>query len=119
MVDMVKRDIYPAVSRYAGEVAGILTAKRSALPDLDCASEEDLLRRLSTLSAEMVRQCKALEAALDIAPMDSAYVAAHYYKYTVFATMERLRAAVDELETITDSRYWPYPSYTDLLFSVK
>ena len=119
MVDMVKRDIYPAVSRYAGEVAGILTAKRAALPDLDCASEEDLLRRLSTLSAEMVRQCKALEAALDIAPMDSAYVAAHYYKYTVFATMERLRAAVDELETITDSRYWPYPSYTDLLFSVK
>ena len=37
----------------------------------------------------------------------------------VEATMERLRAAVDELETITDSRYWPYPSYTDLLFSVK
>lgn len=119
MIEMVKRDIYPAVSRYTGEVAGTITAKKAALPDLDCANEEDLLRRLSTLSAEMVRRCKSLESALDIAPMDSAYVAAHYYKYTVFATMEALRAVVDELETITDSKYWPYPSYTDLLFSVK
>ena len=119
MIDMVKRDIYPAVTRYSGEVAGVITAKKAALPDLDCADEEDLLRRLSRLSAEMVRQCKALESALEAAPTGSAYVAAHYYKYTVFATMEKLRAAVDELETITDSKYWPYPSYTDLLFSVK
>ena len=119
MIDMVKRDIFPAVSRYSGEVAGVITSKKAAMPDLDCADEEDLLRRLSTLSAEMVRQCKALEAALDVAPMESAYVASHYYKYTVFATMEALRAAVDELETITDSKYWPYPTYTDLLFSVK
>ena len=119
MIDMVKRDIFPAVSRYSGEVAGVITSKKAAMPDLDCADEEDLLRRLSTLSAEMVRQCKALEAALDVAPMESAYVASHYYKYTVFATMEALCAAVDELETITDSKYWPYPTYTDLLFSVK
>ena len=97
----------------------MITAKKAALPDLDCADEEDLLRRLSRLSAEMVRQCKALESALEAAPTGSAYVAAHYYKYTVFATMEALRSAVDELETITDSKYWPYPSYTDLLFSVK
>src|SRR5699024_3486330 len=113
MIDMVKRDIFPAVSRYSGEVAGVITSKKAAMPDLDCADEEDLLRRLSTLSAEMVRQCKALEAAMDVAPMESAYVASHYYKYTVFATMEALRAAVDELETITDSKYWPYPTYTD------
>ena len=38
---------------------------------------------------------------------------------SVFAAMERLRAAVDQLETITSARYWPYPSYTDLLFSIK
>ena len=119
MIDMVKRDIFPAVTRYSGEVAGVINAKKTALPDLVRADEEDLLRRLSTLSAEMVRQCKALEDALAAAPTGSAYVASHYYKYTAFATMEALRSAVDELETITDSKYWPYPSYTDLLFSVK
>ena len=46
-------------------------------------------------------------------------IAQHYYKYTVFTVMEALRAAVDKLETITSAGYWPYPSYTDLLFSVK
>ena len=74
------------------------------------ATDQELLSALRTGKPQ------GLEAAIG---QYSAYVAAHYYKYTVFATMEALRSAVDELETITDSKYWPYPSYTDLLFSVK
>lgn len=121
MIDMVRRDIFPAVSAFSGEVAGTVAAKRSILPDLDCGHEEALLRRLSALSAEMMDQTAALENALALAGSRSAdaYEAAHYYKYTVFAVMEKLRQAVDSLETITSARYWPYPSYTDLLFSIK
>ena len=89
------------------------------LADLDCSDEEDLLRRLSALSAEMMRQTAALEAALAKSSFADAYEAAHYYKYTVFAIMDALRAAVDSLEVITSAEYWPYPSYTDLLFSIK
>ena len=48
-----------------------------------------------------------------------AYEAARYYRYTVFDLMGKLRAAVDELETITAREAWPYPGYTELLFSVK
>ena len=119
MVDMVRRDIFPAVSGYAAQVAGNIAGKRAVLPDLDCAAEEKLLRSLSGLTAEMTRQCDALEAALADPQGDDGYAAAHYYRYTVFAIMDALRAAVDQLETITSSDWWPYPTYTDLLFSVK
>ena len=44
---------------------------------------------------------------------------ARYYKDTVFAAMNELRIVVDELETHTSAEYWPYPSYGDILFSVK
>ena len=67
----------------------------------------------------MMRQCEALEAALSAPHSADAYEAARYYKYTVFSIMDALRAAVDSLETITAANRWPYPSYTDLLFSIK
>ena len=118
MIDMVKRDIFPAVSRFSGDVAGAVAAKKSVLSDLDCGDEEALLRKLSALSAGMMGQVKALEEALAAPRGKDAYEAAHYYRYTVFETMGRLREAVDELETITAADYWPYPSYTELLFSV-
>ena len=119
MIDMVKRDIFPAVSAFSGEVAKNLGLKRSALPDLECSAEEKLLRRLSGLTGEMMRQLEALEEAVAAPKGKDAYEAAHYYKYTVFVVMDALRAAVDELETITSASYWPYPSYVDLLFSVQ
>ncbi len=119
MIDMVKRNIFPAVIRFSGDVAKAVGCKKAALPDLDCSDEEALVRRLSGLSAEMMRQTAALEAALAGVQFADAYEAAHYYKYTVFAIMDALRAAVDSLEVITSAEYWPYPSYTDLLFSVK
>lgn len=67
----------------------------------------------------MMEETRALETALAAPHGKDAYESAHYYRYTVFDIMGRLRAAVDELETITDAEVWPYPSYTDMLFSVK
>ena len=119
MVDMVKRDIFPAVSGYAAEVASNISAKKAVLADLDCTADERLLRKLGELTAEMMRQLGRLEEALAGPKGSDAYEAAHYYKYTVFAIMDALRSPVDELETITSAEYWPYPSYTDLLFSIK
>ena len=87
--------------------------------DLDCTADERLLRKLGELTAEMMRQLGRLEEALAGPKGSDAYEAAHYYKYTVFAIMDALRSPVDELETITSAEYWPYPSYTDLLFSIK
>ena len=119
MVDMVKRDIFPATSSYAGEVASTITAKRTAIADLDCSYEERLLRRLTTTTSEMMAQTRALEEALAAPHPGNGPEGARYYRDHVFSVMEKLRAAVDELETITASSYWPYPSYTDLLFSIR
>ena len=119
MVDMVKRDIFPATSSYAGEVASTITAKRTAIADLDCSYEERLLRRLTTTTSEMMAQTRALEEALAAPHPRNGPEGARYYRDHVFSVMEKLRAAVDELETITASSYWPYPSYTDLLFSIR
>ena len=78
-----------------------------------------MLRKLSRLTAEMMKQTAALEDALASVKGEDAYERADYYRYTVFAIMGKLREAVDELETISAKDCWPYPSYTELLFSVK
>ncbi len=119
MVDMVKRDIYPAVCTYMRQVADTIVSKKAAITSIPCASEERLLRRLSDLSDKMMAACERLEAALPGLPGGTAEDQAHYYRYTVFARMEELRVYADELETCTPSTLWPLPSYCDLLFSVK
>ncbi|MDE7243484.1 MAG: glutamine synthetase III [Oscillospiraceae bacterium] len=119
MIDMVKREIFPAVSEFSGVVASGVAAKKSVLPDLDCTAEEELLRKLNRLMSQMVKRAEDLQNALAKTGFTGACEAAHYYKYTIFAAMEELRKVTDELETITSAEYWPYPSYTDLLFSIK
>ena len=119
MVDMVKRDIYPAVCAFMKEVAGTIAAKKAALPDIDCTAEEKLLRTLTGYSASLMEACEALENAIGQVPSGSLAEEAHYYRYTVFAIMEKVRAAADALEVITSSKFWPYPSYAEILFSIK
>ena len=119
MVDMIKRDIYPAVCTYMRQVADTIVSKKAAITSIPCASEERLLRRLSDLSDKMMAACERLEAALPGLPGGTAEAQAHYYKYTVCARMEELRVYADELETCTPTNLWPLPSYCDLLFSVK
>ena len=118
MVDMVRRSIFPSVSRFSGATASGVAAKKAVLPDLDCSDEEELLRNLSRLTAGMMQQTRALEDALAAPHGKDAYEAAHYFRHTIFAAMETLRATVDELESITAAADWPYPSYTELLFSI-
>ena len=119
MVDMVKRDIYPAVCKFMAEVANTITAKRAAVADIDCTCEETLLRRLTGLSSELIGSCKELENTIAEVPTHDLKEEAHYYRDVVFAGMAKVRAAADELELITSSECWPYPSYGDILFSVR
>ena len=39
--------------------------------------------------------------------------------HVVLPDMEQVRRIVDGMETICSSDYWPYPTYTDILYSVK
>ena len=120
MLEMAKRDILPAVSAYSEELARTAKTKKSVLPGADCTYEEKSLEKLSALSGAMFVKTDALEDALSKAGcLKDVTEEAMYYKDSVIPAMAALRADSDELETITAKKYWPYPSYGDLLFSVK
>ena len=83
-----------------------------------------MLSKVSVLTASIFKKTSALEKAvldakeLSAGGADSGKVAM-FYRESVFAAMGELRAAADELEVITPKELWPFPSYGDLLYSVR
>ena len=120
MLDMVWKDILPAVSAYAKTLSDTVAAKRTVSDSIDCSFETDLVRQISGLTASAVAKTRVLEdAVMEVKNAGDTLDQARSYRDTVFAAMNELRIVVDELETLTAASYWPYPSYGDLLFSVK
>ena len=120
MVDMAKREIIPAVEAYAMELAKTISLKKSVNETLVCQYESNLIKRLSLLTDQMSSQTDALENAL-IKVQDAENIEGQAYEIrdTVLARMQELRIVCDEAETVTAKKYWPFPTYGDLLFSVK
>ncbi|MBQ4562851.1 MAG: glutamine synthetase III [Lachnospiraceae bacterium] len=119
MVDMVKKDILPAVSSYLKALAETGLAKKALCSGIDCSYEETLVNKLSTLCGRVFKQVADLEEKLQkAADVSKGSALANYYKDVVLTAMFALRADVDEMETMTDAKYWPYPSYGELLFGV-
>ena len=120
MLDMVWKDILPAVSAYSKTLTDTALAKKALSESIDCSFEMELAAQISALTASAVAKAKALEEAiLEVKTISDSLELAQYYKNAVFAAMNELRIVVDELETHTAASYWPVPSYGDLLFSVK
>ncbi|NLF26897.1 MAG: glutamine synthetase type III [Clostridiales bacterium] len=118
MLDMVGRDILPAVIRYSTEIAKGLDLKKGM--SIPCTAEQRLAIRLGELCSKISGGRDALEKAVrDAAEFEGAAELAQYYRKGVFPAMEALRQAVDQAEPLVDSSAWPYPSYGELLFSVK
>jgi len=119
MVDMVKKDILPAVSAYLKTLAETGLAKKNFCPGIDLSYEETLVSKLSSLCGKVFAQVAELEEKLQKATdVPKGTNLAFYYKDVVLPVMSELRANVDEMETMTDAKYWPYPSYGELLFGV-
>ena len=113
MVDMVQHQILPAALRYSRDLCdGIRGKKELGLP---CRSETSLLTKLSDNCDSLYDTVLALQEDLAAVPGDTA-AAAEYYRNTIVPGMKQLRAFADELEQITDKSYWPYPTYSDILF---
>ena len=116
MLDIVNKEILPAVIAYAGQVAQSASARRAFLPDLEMPCEEALVRRLSKLTDGISRRTEKLRLALDALDEGSdALAQARHCRDSIFAAMQALRALVDEAETIVDERLWPFPGYGELL----
>ena len=120
MVDMAKREIIPAVEAYVMELAKTISLKKSVNEMLACQYENSLIKRLSSLTDQMAFQTEALENALiKIQDAEDIEEQACELRDTVLTRMQELRIVCDEAETVTAKKYWPFPTYGDLLFSVK
>lgn len=120
MIDMAKKNILPAVSAYVRELTDTALAKKALSDAIPTSVEEELVASLSTRLVSFSKKTAELEEAVIKASEYSndnlAY--ATYYRETVFALMQELRAVGDSMETETSSEYWPYPSYGEMLFGV-
>ncbi len=120
MLDMVRKDILPAMSAYSAELASDAAAKAALLGDADCSYEKESVKSLSALLGATYRSTKKLESDLLAAKSETALPAlADIYKGTILDDMRALRISVDEMETIASAKAWPYPCYGDLLFGVR
>ncbi len=119
MIDMAKKDILPAVSKYSHELSDTVIAK-AACGDIESGYEKELLAKVSKLNTAAYKKTEKLEqAVLKAKEISETQELSMYYKDAVFAAMSELRITVDELETVVPADIWPYPSYGDMLFSVK
>ena len=118
MLDMARQDILPAVSAFAKELCDTATAKNAL--GVEAVYETETAARVSKLTTAVLTEVRALEKASDDAEeLADVLTRACAYKDNVLSAMSALRESVDELETLTARKYWPYPNYGDLLFSVK
>lgn len=120
MVDMVKRQILPAIERYVGSLASTLAAKREAVPGVSCAFETGTIAKLSALVDEISARTAEMEQTLvTLKTLPSVRTASEMIRDILLGNMSVLRVGVDEAETLCDASFWPYPTYGDLLFGVK
>ncbi len=119
MVDMATKEILPAVEAYTHELAATLSAKKTAMPELACAHEKKLVARLSALTDEIDEAVESLKAALvRLGSIPDVTEASEMIRDVLLQKMAELRVVCDEAETLTAAEYWPFPTYSDLLFGV-
>ena len=115
MVDMIRHDILPAVSRYAADLCARADSKKRL--DVPCAYEVNTAKGVAKITDDLMEQCRVLASDLEDMPA-GAEEAMRYCHDTLLPDMAEARESVDVLEILTASEYWPMPVYSQLLFSV-
>ena len=120
MVDMARKEILPAVEAYVRDLSDTLHAKKAAVPGAAAKYETGLIARLSALTDEIDDAAAALERAMiQYKAIGDITEAANMIRDVILQKMAELRVPCDEAETLTAEKYWPFPTYGDLLFGVR
>lgn len=119
MVEMVRKNILPVVTSYAGKLSDAALSKRALCGELACQAEGAMVQKLSALGDCLYNRTENLENLL-LSAKEAVDVSALavYYKDSVLQAMGELRAVADELEVLVGEEDWPIPTYGALLFSV-
>ena len=115
MADMIRRQILPAVSAFAGDLCDQATAKKEM--NVYCQYEASTAYQLGSLTDALMAACDKLEMDLSAVPAEAA-AAMRYSHDVLIPDMAEARKAADQLEALTASDRWPFPTYSELLFSV-
>ncbi len=119
MINIASKQLIPAVIKYTTELASSINAVKAACDVADVTVQTELLTKISALLREAQN---ALATLIDIddraVDMEEGEAQARYYHNTVVPAMADLREPIDQLETMVDKKFWPMPSYGDLLFEV-
>lgn len=118
LIDMINRQVLPAVEAYSANIAAGVSAKRCVLPDLKLSAEIDLLKKLSDLTDKLYDAVGKLSEKTTEVENLSGSSQAHAYKELVIPAMDETRKYADALELIVDQKEWPYPTYGEMLFYV-
>ena len=112
-VDMVMQQILPAAFAYNSSLCESIIRKKNI--GASCTAESSLVSRLSAATDALYEKCEKLRLDLDKVPSDFEQASMYYHK-VIIPDMTALRTEADLLEQITNKSYWPYPTYSDLLF---
>ena len=117
MIDMVKKEIIPAVMEYTTTVAKSVAAVKAV--GADASVQEQVLKEITTELSKLDASVVKLEAATDASvKIEDPKAQAIAYRDDVFAQFAEVREPADKLETLVDEKAWPFPTYAELLFNV-
>ena len=119
MIEMTRRQIIPAVVKYAKFLSETLVSLKDTGLAVDVSLEAGLLKDVSAASAALRTALSKLEKTLEKgAAMENGWDKAVWYRDKVLPAMEALRAPADTLEVLLGKDFWPMPTYTDLMFGI-
>lgn len=120
MIDMAKKQILPAIESFVGDLSKAATAKLAFAPDASVNYERKTVTRLSYLAEQIFTETEELEGlVLKLKLVSGVEKEGCFIRDSILPKMAELRAVADEAETLTAGKYWPFPTYADLLFGVK
>ena len=120
MVDMVRKDYLPAIEEYLYTLARAVDSMKAVSDKVKCRYEISTIEKLTELTDNILTSVEDLEKVLeDLKGLDDIFESSAAVRDKLIPSMEKLRGFVDAAEMLTSAKYWPYPSYGKLLFSVK
>ena len=118
MLEMGKQDIYPAVNAYVAELCSVIAAKRAVSEKMSCKADTALAEQLSKMNDAFADAMKKLERDLSEMPAGEG-PASQKMAHVIVPDMDAVRTLADGMEKLCASDYWPYPTYTELLYSIR
>ena len=118
LIDMIVKDIIPAVSCFTKDIASSIEAKRSVNASLACKAESSLLEKVTTLVDSLYERVEKLKQTVDECKAFEGSALAHFTYNEVVPQLGDVREIADQLELLVGNTYWPYPSYGQMLFYI-